>query len=73
MLQNYKALEEHNMLPDNYASALQELEHIVSDLQNDAIPIQDLTRVVARAGVLLQFCKNHLRQTEDEINQLLDM
>jgi len=54
----------------NYGSALQELQLIVSQLQDEAISIDDLSERVARAAVLIQFCKEKLRATEKEVEEL---
>ena len=56
----------------NYESALQELQQIVSQLQEESIGIDNLAEKVSRAAVLIQFCKDKLRMTEKEVEGLFD-
>jgi exodeoxyribonuclease VII small subunit len=54
-----------------YDIALKELQNIVNDLQEEALGIDQLSDKVKRAAVLIQFCKEKLRSTEDEVKNLL--
>jgi exodeoxyribonuclease VII small subunit len=54
-----------------YESALKELQQIVSELQEEAIGMDLLAVKVKRAGVLIQFCREKLRDTEKEIEGLI--
>ena len=54
-----------------YESALKELQQIVSELQEEAIGMDVLAAKVKRAGVLIQFCREKLRDTEKEIEGLI--
>ncbi len=55
-----------------YESAMKELQEIVEQLQAEAISMDNLTEKVQRAAVLVQFCKEKLRNTEQEIQGLFD-
>ncbi|MCF8246234.1 MAG: exodeoxyribonuclease VII small subunit [Saprospiraceae bacterium] len=55
-----------------YESALQELQEIVSNLQEAAISIVDLSERVTRAAELLKFCREKLRETEEKVQGLFD-
>jgi len=55
----------------NYSSALEELENIIQDIENEEINIDDLSVKVKRASVLLKFCKEKLRTTEGDIQAIL--
>jgi exodeoxyribonuclease VII small subunit len=57
--------------PQSYEQAAQELEEILQDLQDGQIGIDQLAGKVQRAGELLKFCQNRLRQTEDQVNQII--
>ncbi|MDW7693133.1 exodeoxyribonuclease VII small subunit [Flammeovirgaceae bacterium SG7u.111] len=54
-----------------YSEALEELNDIQEALENNEIPIDQLTEKVKRAGFLLTYCQNKLRETEDEVNKTL--
>ena len=54
-----------------YDIALTELQSIVNDLQEEALGIDQLSEKVKRAAVLIQFCKEKLRTTEEEVKDLL--
>ena len=54
----------------SYESAQQELQQIVQDLQSEAVRIDELGEKIARANALIQFCRERLRVTEEEVNKL---
>jgi exodeoxyribonuclease VII small subunit len=56
-----------------YTVAYNELQAIVRDLQSDAVSIDDLPVKIARAMELVQFCREHLRQTEEKVKSLTDL
>ncbi len=51
-----------------YETAYTELQEIVNTLQNNDISIDDLSEKVKRAGELIAFCQNKLRNTELEVD-----
>jgi exodeoxyribonuclease VII small subunit len=53
-----------------YEIAFTELQQIVHDLENGTISIDDLADQTARAATLIQFCREKLRQTETQVNEL---
>ncbi len=55
-----------------YESAMQELQLIVSQIQEEKVSMDDLTEKVKLAGELIQFCKEQLRKTEKELKDLLE-
>lgn len=55
-----------------YESALQELQSIVSDLQDSAVGMDDLSEKVSRAAELLKFCREKLRETEAKVGGLFE-
>ncbi|MBN2236978.1 MAG: exodeoxyribonuclease VII small subunit [Bacteroidales bacterium] len=55
-----------------YSAALEELESIIQEIENEEINIDDLSLKVKRASVLLKFCKEKLRTTEKDITAILE-
>ncbi len=54
-----------------YQSALDELETIITAIENEDIGIDVLSSKVKRAALLLQFCQTKLRKTEADIDAIL--
>lgn len=54
-----------------YESAYQELKAISQAIENDDIGIDLLAEKVQRAALLIEFCKERLRSTELEVNNIL--
>lgn len=54
-----------------YETALRELQEIVSQLQEEAIGMDELTGKVARAAELIRFCREKLRSTETDVEKLM--
>ncbi|MEM9823884.1 MAG: exodeoxyribonuclease VII small subunit [Bacteroidota bacterium] len=63
-------MTEKNKSISSYELALEELQEIVAALQEESIGIDDLSEKVKRAATLIQYCKNKLRNTEEEIQDL---
>ena len=57
--------------PIRYADALEELEKILEDLENDAIDVDELTARVKRASELIVLCRDRLTRTKLEIEQIV--
>ena len=55
----------------SYEVALQELQHIVDLLQEEALGIDELSVKVKRAADLIKICKEKLRKTEEQVQQVL--
>ena len=53
-----------------YQSAYAELQHIMQEVQSEAVGIDDLTAKIARASELIRFCRERLRMTEEEVKSL---
>lgn len=54
-----------------YTSALEELQNIINEIQEETVSLDDLSEKVKRASELIQFCKNKLRLTEEELGKVL--
>lgn len=55
-----------------YEAAYNELEQIYQDINNEKVSIDELSTKVKRASLLISFCKEKLRNTENEIKGILD-
>lgn len=56
----------------NYQSAYEELSTIVEEIENENIPLDKLAEKIKRAGVLITFCQQKLRQTEEEFKAAIN-
>ncbi len=55
---------------ESYEKAMAELQEIIQALQEEAVNIDELSTKVKRAAELIKFCKQKLRATESELNDL---
>jgi exodeoxyribonuclease VII small subunit len=56
----------------SYDAAMQELQALVGQLQNDQIGVDALAEKVRRAAELIRLCREKLRQTEADVTEALD-
>ena len=54
-----------------YSLALTELEDIINEIESEEINVDILAEKVKRASYLIKFCKVRLRNTEEEVKQVL--
>jgi len=59
-----------NKLP-NYTEAFEELQEIVSEIEGGDISVDQLSDKVKRAALLIKICKDKLKATEGDVNQIL--
>jgi exodeoxyribonuclease VII small subunit len=50
---------------------MEELQAIISEIQEEKVSMDDLTEKVKKAAELIQFCKEKLRKTEAELGEVL--
>jgi len=55
-----------------YETAFSELNSIVKDIEQENIQLDELARNIIRANELIAFCKDRLRQTEEEYQKAID-
>lgn len=55
----------------NYKEARTELDSIILEIESGEADIDSLSVKIKRAGELIAFCRNKLRDTEDDINNIL--
>ncbi len=54
-----------------YELAFKELEEITREIENEAVSVDVLSEKVKRASFLIEFCQKKLRQTEDEVGNII--
>ena len=55
----------------NYTKAFEELQTIVSEIEQGEISVDDLSEKVKRAAHLITICKLKLTTTEEDVNKIL--
>jgi exodeoxyribonuclease VII small subunit len=55
-----------------YGEAMQELQDIMSRIENEDPDVDILLEEVKRAATLIKFCKDKLQKTNVEIQKILD-
>lgn len=55
----------------NYKEAFNELQIIVSEIEGGSISVDELSKKVKRAALLIKICKNKLTATEEDVNNIL--
>ncbi len=54
-----------------YGEAVEELERIITEIEEESVDVDVLTEKVKRATFLIGFCKDRLRDTEVEVKKAL--
>lgn len=54
-----------------YTEAFEELQNIVSEIEEGQITVDELSAKVKRAAFLIKICKNKLSSTEEDVNRIL--
>ncbi len=55
----------------NYAEAFEELQQIVSEIEEGQISVDELSEKVKRAALLITICKAKLSSTEEDVSRIL--
>jgi exodeoxyribonuclease VII small subunit len=55
----------------NYTEAYEELQQIVSEIEEGQISVDELSEKVKRAALLIKICKTKLSSTEEDVNKIL--
>jgi len=58
--------------PESYESAMEELRDILGQLEHKDTDVDKLGELVARAAVLIRFCRGRLNQAEMKVNEVID-
>ena len=59
------------MKEQKYTEAFEELQEIVSDMEDGNISVDELAEKVKRATVLIRICKAKLSATEGDVQKIL--
>ena len=54
-----------------YKEAVEEIESIIEEIENETVDVDVLTGKVKRASLLIKYCKDKLKKTDNEINNVL--
>jgi exodeoxyribonuclease VII small subunit len=54
-----------------YTEAFEELQQIVSEIEDGQISVDELSAKVKRAAVLIRICRAKLTSTEEDVNNIL--
>lgn len=57
--------------PDSYAAAVAELDAILAAIERDEVDVDVLSKKVARAVTLVQFCRERLAAAEVEVERVV--
>jgi exodeoxyribonuclease VII small subunit len=55
----------------SYTAAFEELQKIVSEIEQGTISVDELSEKVKRASQLIKICKSKLINTEEDVNEIL--
>ena len=55
----------------NYTIAFEELQTIVTEIENGEISVDELSEKVKRATELIKICKSKLTSTEEDVSKIL--
>lgn len=55
-----------------YEKALETLQGIMEDLENNKVKVNDLPEVIKEAHELLKFCREKLRGVEENVSSLMN-
>lgn len=57
---------------ESYETAYQELVNIVKEIESEKVDIDELSEKVKKAEKLIAFCKEKLKVTEKEVEEILE-
>ena len=56
----------------SYSEAVNEIEEILSQIENGELDVDELTEKVKRVTILIKICKTKLKSTEEELKSILE-
>lgn len=56
----------------SYEEAVSELEKLVSEIENPSAPLEEVMDKVKEAMELLEFCRKTLRESEENIDRIVN-
>lgn len=61
-----------NPIPASYSEALLELQELTSEMESEAVPVDELAARIRRASDLIRWCRTQLRAAEDEVAAVME-
>ncbi len=55
-----------------YSAAMEEIEEILSKMENEEVDIDNLSIQVKRVNELIIYCKDKLTKTEEEVDKIFN-
>ncbi len=55
----------------SYTEAIEEIEQILQQIENEELDVDDLSTKVKRVSTLIKLCKEKLHKTEEEVENIL--
>jgi exodeoxyribonuclease VII small subunit len=55
-----------NLPPISYEAAMEEVDSILKEIENNSAPLDELLKLTERAEYLITYCQEKLRKTESE-------
>jgi exodeoxyribonuclease VII small subunit len=55
-----------------YEQAIAELEEIVNEMESGDISVDELSEKIKRSSVLIKYCKQKLKTTEEDVAKILE-
>ena len=55
-----------------YQKAVEEIEDILSKIENEELDVDELSDQVKRVSTLIKICKEKLFKTQEEVEKILD-
>ncbi len=55
----------------SYGEAIAEIEEIIKKIEREELDVDELSDQVKRVSFLINYCREKLRNTEDEVNKIL--
>lgn len=62
----------NNNEPMSYDESMKELDQILAKMEGEDVPIDDLEKNVERASMLLKYCNDRLKKTEQKVSKIID-
>jgi exodeoxyribonuclease VII small subunit len=54
-----------------YSEAIAEIEEIIKKIEQEELDVDELSNQVKRVSFLINYCREKLRNTEEEVNKIL--
>ena len=56
----------------NYNKSVKEIQTIINEVEQDDIDVDELSTKIKRASLLIKKCKTQLKNTEEDVNSILE-